>query len=188
MQDYVDMQEFEKVAMHTGAFKGVEIDLLHETLLSWKSSPGDPYTLLELRDGRTLVAFAIISRISSREATYDIRYIVLDIDYRSTEGGRHLLQMLDEDLLSRNSYAVIRFETSGKKLEILGHQTFEELGYRMIGHIPGYYGEKDDYYYLIKTAYLNPPTFTDPETPDGKPLENTVIASIQSAIPPPANN
>jgi len=161
MVDYVDMQEFERVASNTRVFKGVEIDLLHETLLSWKSSPGDPYTVLELRDGKTLVAYAIISRISGRESTFDIRYIIVDRDYRSTAGGKSLLALIDEDLLNRSSYAVIRLETSAQKLESLGVLSFEDAGYKVIGHIKGYYGENNDYYYLIKTIYRNSPPFAE---------------------------
>ncbi|MFA5852430.1 MAG: GNAT family N-acetyltransferase [Spirochaetales bacterium] len=166
MLENVDMQEFERVASNTGVFKGVEIDLLHETLLSWKSSPGDPYTVLELRDGKILVAFAIISRINGRESTYDIRYLVVDRDYHSTEGGKHLLDLLDEDLLSHSSYAVIRLETSGKKLDNFRPDAFQEAGYKMIGHIPGYYGADDDYFYLIKTVYRTPPKFSKPIEPE----------------------
>ena len=54
---------------------GVEVDVLHETLLSWKDAPGDPYTVLELRDGKILAAFAIVSRITGRDSTFDIRYL-----------------------------------------------------------------------------------------------------------------
>ncbi|HEY9055231.1 MAG TPA: GNAT family N-acetyltransferase [Rectinemataceae bacterium] len=167
----LDLQEFERVASRTGAFKGVEIDLLHETLLSWKSSPGDPYTVLELRDGKTLAAFAIIARVAGREATYDIRYLVVDRDYRSSGGGARLLQMLDEDLLKRNSFAVIRYETSTIKVGNMGPNRFEEAGYKVVGHIPGYYGETDDYFYLMKTIYRNPPKFetlgADPPSAQG---------------------
>ncbi len=163
MQEYVNMQEFERAASRAGVFKGVEIDLLHETLLSWKSSPGDPYTVLELRDGKTLAAFAIIGRINGRESTYDIRYIVVDRDYRTTEGGKHLLQMLDENLLGKSPYAVIRLETSGKKLNNIGSESFQGAGYKIIGHIQGYYGSDDDYYYLIKTVYRNPPKLSEAE-------------------------
>ena len=159
MSDSIDMQEFERVASNTGVFKGVEIDLLHETLLSWKSSPADPYTVLELRDGKTLAAYAIIGRVTGRESTFDIRYIVVDRDYRSTSGGKSLFALIDENLLKKNSYAVIRLETSGKKLASLGTSSIEEAGYKSIGHILGYYGEDDDYYYLVKTVYRNSPPF-----------------------------
>lgn len=158
----VDMQEFERTAKTTGVFSGVEIDLLHETLLSWKSSPGDPYTVLELRDGRTLVAYAIISVVNGRESTYDIRYTVIDRDYRSSAGGQRLLELIDEHILARHSYGVIRLETSGRKLCGLGAGTFEQSGYKQIGHIAGYYGENDDYYYFVKTVYRQPPKPTPP--------------------------
>jgi ribosomal protein S18 acetylase RimI-like enzyme len=165
MDDKIDFREFERTASNTGVFKGVEVDILHETLVSWSSSPGDPYTVLELKDGKTLVAFAIVSKTSGRESTYDIRYIVLDRDYRSTEGGKRILEMIDEDLLAKSSYAVIRLETSGKKLGNLGVACYEDSGYKIIGHIAGYYGEEDDYYYLMKTVYRNPPTFFTPSIP-----------------------
>ena len=177
MVDSIDMQEFERVAGNTGVFKGVEIDLLHETLLSWKSSPGDPYTVLELRDGKTLAAYAIISKVTSRESTYDIRYFVVDRDYRSTTGAKSLFALIDEDLLKKNPYAVIRLETSGKKLASLGVSSFEEAGYKSIGHILGYYGKDDDYFYLIKTIYRESPPFAEkagPENPEASP--HTAIA------------
>ncbi len=162
MGNVVDMQEFERTAKTSGVFSGVEIDLLHETLLSWKSSPGDPYTVLELRDGRALVAYAIISKVNGRESTYDIRYTVIDRDYRSSSGGRRLLELIDEHILAQHSYGVIRLESSGKKLLGLGSGSFEQSGYRQIGHIAGYYGETDDYYYFVKTVYRQPPKPTAP--------------------------
>ena len=176
MADSIDMQEFERVAGNTGVFKGVEIDLLHETLLSWKSSPGDPYTVLELRDGKTLAAYAIISKVTSRESTYDIRYFVVDRDYRSTAGGKSLFALIDENLLKKSSYAVIRLETSGKKLASLGASSFEEAGYKSIGHILGYYGKDDDYFYLIKTIYRESPPFSEkaqPKSPATKSGESS---------------
>jgi len=173
MTESLDIEEFERVASRTGVFNGVEIDLLHETLLSWKSSQGDPYTVLELRDGKNLAAFAIIGRMSGRESTFDIRYIVLDRDYRTAQVGGRILEMIDADLLKKGSYAVIRLETSTSKLENAGVSTYEEGGYRVIGHIIGYYGEHDDYYYLMKTVYRNPPTFT---SPPGPPPQETKTA------------
>jgi ribosomal protein S18 acetylase RimI-like enzyme len=181
MLEKMDFKEFERSATLTGVFKGVEVDILQETLNSWSSSPGDPYTVLELRDGKTLAAFAIVSRSNGRESTHDIRYIVLDRDYRSTEGGKRILQMIDEDLLNKYKYAVIRLETSGKKLSNLGVSCYEQAGYKIIGHIAGYYGENDDYYYLMKTVYRIPPNFNtppipgleedSPSEPDGEPDE-----------------
>jgi ribosomal protein S18 acetylase RimI-like enzyme len=169
MPESLDIQEFERVASRTGVFKGVEIDLLHETLLSWKESQGDPYTLLELRDGKILAAFALIGKISGRESTFDIRYIVLDRDYRTPQVGKRILEMIDADLLKKGSYAVIRLETSTSKVGNAGSAIYEEGGYKVIGHIAGYYGEYDDYFYLMKTLYRNPPKFSSAPAylPDG---------------------
>lgn len=180
MFDFVDMEELERTAGTTGAFSGVEIDLLHETLLSWKSAPGDPYTVLELRDGKTLAAYAIIGRISGRESTYDIRYIVVDRDYRSTEGGRRLLEMIDDDLLHKFSYAVIRIEISGRKLESLGAVSFDDAGYKLIGHLPAYFGEGDDYFYFIRTVYRNPPNFFKPIHPTDHATASTGLVDSAS--------
>ncbi|MCX7026762.1 MAG: hypothetical protein NT061_04560 [Spirochaetes bacterium] len=171
MPESFNIQEFERAANRTGVFKGVEIDLLHETLLSWLSSPADPYTVLELRDGKTLAAFAIIGRVSGRESTFDIRYIVLDRDYRLPEVGRRLLAMIDDDLLSKGSYAVIRLETSTSKIGNAGAACYEEGGFKVIGHIVGYYGEQDDYYYLMKTVYKSRPEFSAP--PSTEPQKQT---------------
>ena len=157
----IDFREYEKVASNTGVFKGVELDLLRETLRSWRETPSDPYTLLELRDGKALVAFAIIGKITGRNSTYDIRYIVVDRDYRSTSGCAHLLSMIDEELLKNSPYAVIRIEISTQRLISLGAIKFEESGYKLIGHIPEYYGEGDDYYYFVRTIYKNKAAFSN---------------------------
>jgi hypothetical protein len=177
MMEKMDFTEFERAASHTNVFKGVEVDILHETLVSWSSSPGDPYTVLELRDGKTLAAFAIVSRSNGRESTHDIRYIVLDRDYLSSEGGKRILQMIDEDLLKKYRYAVIRLETSGKKLSNLGVSCYEQAGYKVIGHIAGYFGEEDDYYYLMKTVYRIPPNFNTPPIPGQEEEDEPISAN-----------
>ena len=158
MFDDIKVEEFERIAARTGAFQSVEIDLLHETLASWKTSPGNPYILLEVRDGKTLAAFAIISKTSGRESTYDIRYLVVNRDYQQSRGGSYLLSLIDEELLKRGSYAVIRIESAGNKLQALGAATLEDAGYKLIGHIPNFFGEGNDYYYYIRAIYRPQPT------------------------------
>jgi len=168
MPDKIDTLEYESLASDTGVYGGVDMDILRETISAWKASPGDPYTMLELRDGKTLAAFAIVSRTNGREATFDIRYLALDRDYRSSEAGARILDMIEEDLLKKYSYAVIRLETSGKKITNLGLSRYESAGYKIIGHLSGYYGDDNDYYYLVKTIYRNPPNFHTPSPPTGE--------------------
>jgi hypothetical protein len=165
----IDFREYERVASNTGVYKGVELDLLKETLHSWHDSPGDPYTLLELRDGKALVTYALIGKISGRNSTYDIRYLVVDRDYRSTSGCVHLLTMIEEELLKNAPYAVIRIEISTQRLISLGAIKFEESGYKLIGHILNYYGEGDDYYYYVRTIYKNKAAFSNLTSNDSSP-------------------
>lgn len=154
-----NFKEYETVALTAGVYKGVEVDLMAEILKDWQESPGQPYTLLELRDGKMLVSFAIIHRVSGRNFTFDIRFIVLDRDYRSGTAIQHLFQMIDEELLKVLSFAVIRVEISSVKRNGLGEEALENAGYCQIGHIPGYYGEDDDFYLYIRAIFRNPPNF-----------------------------
>ncbi len=155
----VNFWDYEHIAGISGAFKGVEIDLITEILKDWQQSPGEPYTLLELRDGKTLVSFAIIHRVSGRNFTFDIRFIVLDRDYRTGTAIQHLFQMIDDELLKKLPFAVIRIEISTTKINSLGDEALENAGYCQVGHIPGYYGENDDFYLYIRAIFRKPPNF-----------------------------
>ncbi|HNP92965.1 MAG TPA: hypothetical protein PLE76_01965 [Rectinema sp.] len=155
----LDFKEYEQVAGNSGAFKGVEIDLMLEILKDWQQAPGKNYTLLELRDGKTLVAFAIIHKAAGRNFTFDIRFVVLDSDYRSTNAIQHLFEMIDQELLKKMAFAVIRFETSTRKRDSLGENTLENSGYSQIGHIVDFYGANEDFFFYIKAIFRNPPNF-----------------------------
>lgn len=172
-----NFKDYETVAGTSGVFKGVEVDLMTEILKDWQQSPGQPYTLLELRDGKTLVAFAIIHRVTGRNFTFDIRFIVLDRDYRSGTAIQHLFQLIDEELLKSLPFAVIRIEISSSKMNSLGHEALESAGYCQMGHIPGYYGDDDDFYLYVRAIFRNPPNFIkiskpfDDELPSAPPQE-----------------
>lgn len=153
----IDLREYEHAAAGSNVYRGVELELLMETLNAWKERPGDPYILLDLRDGRTLAAFALICRASNRNNTYEIRYLCVDRDYRATIGGARIFEMIDEEVLRRDPYALLQYETSRKKLSGLGQATPEAAGYRMIGHIPDFYAEGNDYYLYARMTYRNPP-------------------------------
>ncbi|SLM19162.1 putative GCN5-related N-acetyltransferase [uncultured spirochete] len=170
-----NFKEYESVMSNNGAFKGVEVVLMIEILKDWQQAPGQPYTLLELRDGKTLVAFAIIHQVSGRNFTFDIRFIVLDRDYRSSTAIQHLFEMIDEELLKKIPFAVIRIEISSVKKESLGENALENASYCQIGHIAAYYGENDDFFFYIKAIFRNPPDFIK----ISKPFED----ALSSAAP-----
>ncbi|MCX7775097.1 MAG: hypothetical protein N2067_03245 [Spirochaetaceae bacterium] len=166
----LDFREYQTIALNTNAFKGVELDLMEEILGDWKRSPGEPYTVLELRDGKTLASFAIIQRVSGRNFTFDLRYLVLDRDYHATSAIHHMLKLIDTELLRKIPFAVIRLEISGAKYRSLGEKVLEEAGYCMLGHIQGHFGEHDDFYYYVKAIFRNPPRFIKID----KPFEDTL--------------
>lgn len=168
-----DFKEYEAVTINSGTFAGVEADLIVEILKDWQKAPGQPYTLLELRDGKTLVAFAIIHRVSGRNFTFDIRFIVLDRDYRSTSAIQHLFEMIDEELLKKIPFAVIRIEISSVKKNSLGENALENAKYCQIGHIAAYYGEGNDFFFYIKAIFRNPPNFIK----ISKPFEDELSSS-----------
>ncbi len=159
MQAIIDNREYEAVAVSSGVFKGVEIDLMAEILKEWQKSPGNPYTLLELRDGRTLAAFAILQKTAGRNFTFDIRFLVLDRDYRNSTAMQHLLALIDSELLKKIPFAVIRLEISSRKRDSLGERVLEDSGYQPTGHIAQHFGEGDDYCFYLKAIFRNPPRF-----------------------------
>ncbi len=150
MADSVDFKEYEDLVTGSGGYRDIEVEMLKETLSSWKKNPDNPYTIMEVRDGRLLAAIAVASRIPSREYTFEIRYLCVDQDYTSTKVGERILQMIDEEFLLRHPQALIQYETSTRKLASVGISLLEASGYNLIGHIPDFYSRGDDFYMFSK--------------------------------------
>lgn len=148
----IDIREYEQLALDSGAYRDIEVDILKENLASWKSKPGDPYTILELRDGRILAGFAVFSRAPNTEFTYDILSLCVDPVYRGKGVGQRLLEMLEEEALGSNPAAILRCETSRKKREAIGPDVLEDCGYALIGHIVDFYEGGDDYFMYARHA------------------------------------
>lgn len=142
----MDTKEYETLALQSGAYRDLEIGILKELLGSWRDYPGDPNTLLELRDGKVLAGFAIIARARDTDMTFEIRALCVERVYRQKGVGKRLVEMLEEEALRDRREVLIRVETSRQKEETLGSGIFSSLGYATIGHIPDFYAEGDDYY------------------------------------------
>lgn len=175
----INIGEYEAVAVNSTVFKGVEIDLMGEILKEWQKSPGNPYTLLELRDGKTLAAFALLQKTAGRNFTFDIRFLVLDRDYQNSTAMQHLLALIDSELLKKIPFAVIRLEISSRKRDSLGEHVLEDAGYQITGHISKHFGEDDDYLFYLKAIFRNPPNFIlidkpfSEELPAALPVDDT---------------
>jgi len=142
----IDIREFEQIASDSGAYKDIELEILKETLVTADEHPGDPFHLVEVRDGRLLAGFALFSKAQNTDFTYDGGALCVDRGYRDKGIGQRLVELLEEELLKLDSAPILRFETSLKKKEAMGKGLLESCGFALIGHIADFYGAGDDYY------------------------------------------
>jgi GNAT superfamily N-acetyltransferase len=146
----IETREYEQLARDTGAFKDIELEMLKETLQAWKTRPGDPFTLLDLRDGRILAGFAILARAPDTDFTFDVRAICIERAYIGTGVGKRLIEMVEEEAMRGTTSAIVRFETSRRKEDAIGRGVFTDSSYLAIGHIADFYEAGDDYYIYAK--------------------------------------
>jgi len=163
----INIREYELLTLETGAYRDIELDILKETLAAWKQSPGSPYELIELRDGRVLAGFCLYYHSPNTEHTYDIHTFVVGRDYRNKAVGPRLLELLLDAVLDKVDYAVIRVETSRLKEDAVGDSFYSDNGFQAIGHIPGFYDNENDYYIYVKSVSAeNDEDTLDDETND----------------------
>lgn len=147
----INIREYELLALETGAYRDIELDILNETLGVWKEHPGAPYELIELRDGLVLAGFCLFYRSPNTEYTFDIHTFAVGRDYRNKAVGPRLMELLEERIASGNPRAVIRIETSRHKEEAIGDGFFCANGFQTIGHIPGFYETDNDYFIYVRS-------------------------------------
>jgi hypothetical protein len=152
----IDTREYEVLARETGAFKDIELDILKEAFAAWQKKPGDPYTILELRDGRVLAGFAVVCKETTTEFTFDVRAFCVDPSYIGKGVTASILDMLERELLRLEPSAILRIETSTQKEKAIGKGILSERGYALIGHIPDFYEKGEDYYMYAKHLRRGP--------------------------------
>jgi hypothetical protein len=153
-----DPGEYEALARESGAFKDIELKILKETLSAWSEKPGEPFTLLELRDGKVLAGFAVIGRESNSDYTFDVRAICIEPSYVGKGVTASLVGMLEEELLRQTSSAILRIETSSRKEGAIGKGVLAGQGFSLIGHIPDFYEPGDDYLMFAKHLRKSAPS------------------------------
>jgi GNAT superfamily N-acetyltransferase len=146
----VDTNEYENLARETGAFKDIELDLIRDAFSAWRKSPGDPYTILEIRDGKILAGFTACSRKANTDFSFDLLALCVDPSYVGKGITSGLLGMIEDELLRTKASAILRVEISSLKEAAIGKGILSERGYSLIGHIPDFYGHGDDYYMYAK--------------------------------------
>jgi hypothetical protein len=150
MPDALDFKEYIDLVAGNGGYRDIEIEMLKEALESFRRNAGNPFTILEIRDGRMLAAIAVGCRVPSREFTMEIRYLCIGRDYESSRAGEHILSMIDDAFLRMHEQVLIQIESSTGKLSRPGLSLLENSGYNLIGHIPDFYASGDDFYMFSK--------------------------------------
>jgi hypothetical protein len=153
----VDRREYEALARETGAYKDIEIEILKEAVDSWERKPNDPYTILEIRDGKILAAFLTLRREEGTEYTFTIQAICVDPSYTETGVVAQLLDILETESLKLGESAILRFELSSEKYSALGQGVLESRDYALIGHIPDFYAKGSDYFMYAKIIHRRNP-------------------------------
>ena len=146
----IDLSEYEGLAHETGAFKDIELDILKESLTAWQERPGDPYSVIEIRDGKQLAGFAVMCREAGTEYTYDLRGIFVERSYVGKGVSGSLIGMIEDEVLKTERSAILRFETSKRKEATLDSGALAGRGFSLIGHIPDFYAPGDDYFMYAK--------------------------------------
>jgi GNAT superfamily N-acetyltransferase len=176
----IDIREYLKLARDSGAYKDIEIDILKETLIAWLEHPGEPCSVVELRDGNLLAGFAVFARAKNTEYSYDVRSICVDAVYRGKGVGQKLTEMIEEEVLNFGPQAIVRFEISKKKEAVVGEGFLLERDFAMIGHIKAFYDTEDDYFIYAKhvSNFMNREDGEGEDGGDGEAPEDS--ATLQS--------
>jgi ribosomal protein S18 acetylase RimI-like enzyme len=153
----IDQREYEGLARETGAYKDIELDILKEAISAWEKSPGNPYTILEIRDGKVLAGFAVMRREEATDYTFNAQAFCVDPSYLGKGVVDNLLSMLEREARSIAPSAILRFETSTEKEAAFGAGLLSARGYSLIGHIPDFYAAGNDYYMYAKHLHHREP-------------------------------
>ncbi len=183
----IDVEEYEDLARDSGAYGDIELEILTEPLSASKRSPGDPFTMVEIRDGKILAGFAIYSKAANTESSYECIAFCVDRDYRDKGIGANLLDLLETEILKAEKSPILRFEISTKKAEAMGGNLLPDSGYSLIGHIPDFYEKGDDYFiYARHLEAQNPAMEPDGQTAD--PAEQTAGPSADKPDEKPSGD
>lgn len=149
----IDIRDYEQLAHESGAFQDIEIEILREALLLSQKEPAGPYRAVEVRDGKILAGFALMFRASNVEFTFDVTALCIDEDYQDKGIGAKLVELLSQEVLKIEKSAILRFETSSRKLMAMGEGLLPSLGYVLLGHIADFYEKGDDYFIYARHLY-----------------------------------
>ena len=146
----MESKEYLELARESGGYSDIELDMLEEFLRVRAGDPDGSLIVTEIRDGRVLAAFAATRREGALESTFTVAAACVGPNYTSTEAPANLLAELEGDVLRRAESAILRIETSTAKSSAFPAGAVERAGFSLIGHIPDFYAEGNDYFMYVK--------------------------------------
>jgi len=142
-----DRPLIEKMVISTGKFNDVEIatalELVDEAIERGEES-GYIFAVLEYgKRHRVVQGYACYGPVPLTHGAYDLYWIVVDPTSQKKGFGRHLLEYVERDVLSRGG-SMILIETSSQESYGATIRFYERSGYDLVARIRNFYKIGDD--------------------------------------------
>lgn len=151
LEGFMPIEEYARIALGTGFFKDVEIDVLREVIGDYRREPGKDYFFFHETAGKEPAGFIIFGRTPMTDCGWDIYWIAVGKDFQSTGIGRKLLKRTEDFILKKDRKAILRIETSGKKEYDTTQHFYKKTGFVEAGRIPDFYSAGDSMVNYYKT-------------------------------------
>ena len=151
-----DRSSIEDMVVSSGQFNDVEIaialELVEEALEEGEES-GYIFAVLESGNAHIKVrGYACYGTVPLTQGVYDLYWIVVEPTSQKTGLGRHLIQYVEQDILSRGGRMIL-IETSSQETYGATVRFYERSGYHLTARIRNFYKIGDDKLVYQKELY-----------------------------------
>jgi len=151
-----DRSSIEDMVVSSGQFNDVEIaialELVEEALEEGEES-GYIFAVLESGNAHIKVrGYACYGTVPLTQGVYDLYWIVVEPTSQKTGLGRHLIQYVEQDILSRGGRMIL-IETSSQETYGATVRFYERSGYHLTARIRNFYKIDDDKLVFQKELY-----------------------------------
>ena len=141
-----DRSPIEKMVISSGKFNDVEIATAMELVdeaLEFGEESGYIFSILTYGRNRRAQGYACYGPVPLTEGTYDLYWIVVDPATQGKGVGRHLLEYVERDVMSRGGRMIL-IETSSQESYGDTIRFYEHRGYHLAARIKNFYRIGDD--------------------------------------------
>ena len=137
--------EYYKIAEKVGVFNAEELRSMDQDLDSCKWKPDDDnYRLVDIKDGKNVMGFAIFGRAPLSKFCWDIYWIAVKFNKQKKGNGKKLISLIENKILENNKYAIIRIETSSRGVYIPARKLYMSCGFKEECVIKDYFDKGDN--------------------------------------------